>query len=210
MPTPIEEFDESLRTRAGDFRVQLSDEAAGRLRLYYELLLKWNPRLHLVAPCSPQEFATRHVLESLMLLSHLRSNARVVDIGSGSGLPIIPCLIARRDLQATLIERSQKKALFLREALRAVNGEQQARLVVKSFEQTRAPEVDFVTCRALERFAARLPALVNWSPSTSTLLLFTGERLWKQIEAMLPSAKAERIPDSDRRFLVIAPRVTPS
>ena len=39
------------------------------------------------------------------------------DIGSGGGLPIIPCLIARPDLEATLIESSQKKVVFLREAL---------------------------------------------------------------------------------------------
>src|SRR6185369_15999394 len=95
-------------------------EVLQRLCVYYSLLTRWNPRLHLVAPCSPEEFATRHVLESLMLLQHLPHGAKIADIGSGAGLPIIPCLIVRPDLHATLIESSAKKSVFLREALNTV------------------------------------------------------------------------------------------
>ena len=121
MPTPTETFSQALRDNAAEFGIQLGADEVARLSNYYELLLKWNDRLHLVAPCSPEEFATRHVLESLMLLPHLPQNARVVDVGSGAGLPIIPCLIVRADLRATLVESSPRKAVFLREALRDVN-----------------------------------------------------------------------------------------
>src|SRR6266853_5702779 len=121
MPTPIERFSEALRQRSNGFGVNLDNEDVERLCSYYELLLKWNPRLHLVAPCSPEEFAVRHILESLVLLPHLAHGARVADIGSGAGLPIIPCLIMRADLRATLIESAEKKVVFLREALRQVS-----------------------------------------------------------------------------------------
>src|ERR1700704_2534868 len=124
MPTPIERFSEALRQRADDFGVNLDNDDVERLSDYYELLLKWNPRLHLVAPCSPEEFAVRHILESLILLPHLSRGARVTDVGSGAGLPIIPCLIMRDDLRATLIESSQKKVVFLREALRSFGGQE--------------------------------------------------------------------------------------
>ena len=90
----------------------------GRLGVYYEILQKWNPRLHLVSSCSPEEFAVRHVLESLWILRYLPDGSRIIDIGSGGGLPIVPCLITRDDLTATLIESSQRKSVFLREALR--------------------------------------------------------------------------------------------
>ena len=140
-------FGEALRTHAGDFGIQLSKPVAERLGHYYELLLKWNTRLHLVAPCSPEHFALRHVLESLLLLHHLPPGAQVIDVGSGAGLPIIPCLIARADLRANVIESSQRKAVFLRRALREVKRDEQARLIVARFEQTTAPRADFVTCR---------------------------------------------------------------
>jgi len=204
MPTATERFGQALWNNAAEFGIQLRAAEVTRLSKYYELLLKWNDRLHLVAPCSPEEFATRHVLESLLLLSHLPQKARVLDVGSGAGLPIIPCLIIRTDLSATLIESSPRKAVFLREALRDVSNREPAALTVARFEQTTAPEADFVTCRALDRFQRFLPALIQWAPPTSTLLLFAGEELRKQVEILLPNAKAERIPRSDRRYLIVA------
>jgi len=210
MPTPTETFSQALRNHAAEFGIQLDADDIRRLSNYYGLLLKWNDRLHLVAPCPPEEFATRHVLESLLLLTHLPENARVVDVGSGAGLPIIPCLIARADLCATLIESSPRKAVFLREALRYVNSRAPAALTVARFEQTEAPEADFVTCRALDRFQKFLPALIEWAPPTSTLLLFAGEELRKQIEILLPNTKAERIPRSDRRYLIVAGQTSTS
>src|SRR5438552_16602612 len=118
MPTQINRssinrFSQTLKDRAEDFLVRLGDEEIERLSSYYDLLLKWNSRLHLVAPCSPSQFATRHILESLLLLRHLPRNARIADAGSGAGLPVIPCLILRDDLRVTLIESSQRKAIFL-------------------------------------------------------------------------------------------------
>src|SRR5713226_7971717 len=136
MPTPSEKFGQALWNNAAEFGIQLRAGEVTRLSKYYELLLKWNARLHLVAPCRPEEFATRHVLESLMLLHHLPQDARVVDVGSGAGLPTIPCLIMRADLRATLIESSRRKAVFLREALRDVHSREPARLTVARFEQT--------------------------------------------------------------------------
>ena len=204
MPTPTETFSQALRAHAAEFGIQLGADEVRRLRNYYELLRKWNDRLHLVAPCSPEEFATRHVLESLLLLSHLPQNACVVDVGSGAGLPLIPCLMVRADLRATLIESSPRKAVFLREALRDVNSLEPAALTVARFEDTTAPEADFVTCRALDRFQQFLRALIEWAPPTGTLLLFAGEELREQIEILLPNTKAERIPGSDRRYLIVA------
>jgi 16S rRNA (guanine527-N7)-methyltransferase len=204
MPTQIERLSRALREHASDFGIHPSDEDVERLTSYYQLLMKWNSRLHLVAPCSPEEFATRHILESLLLLRHLFPDARVVDVGSGAGLPIIPCLIMRNDLRTTLIESSQRKAVFLREALRQVTTSRTPLLMAARFEETSAPEVDFVTCRALDRFQQVLPRLIDWAPASSTFLLFSGPSLRMQIEGLLSSVHAELIPGSEQRFLIVA------
>jgi 16S rRNA (guanine527-N7)-methyltransferase len=193
----MNEFEESLRSNQSVFGLDLAAEAQEKLSTYYSLLLRWNPRLHLVAPCSAEEFATRHVLESLMLLKHLPTGATVADIGSGAGLPIIPCLIARPDLKATLIESSQKKSVFLREALNTVD--RTASIITRPFEEVEPPDVSFVTCRALDQFMEKVSLIVQWAPKGSSLLLFGGESLRNKIG----ESRVFPIPLSDRRFLFV-------
>jgi len=204
MPTPREQFNESVKGNAQKFRIKLHADQIERLSDYYALVMKWNQRLHLVAPCSPEEFAIRHVLESLLLLGHLPVNAPIVDVGSGAGLPAIPCLLVRDDLKATLIESSQKKGVFLREALRAVKPADRAQLTVARFENIPSPKADFVTCRALDRFEDILPDLVEWAPPNATFLLFAGHGVRKRIESIFSNVQVELIPQTEQRFLIIA------
>ncbi len=191
-------FEEALVSNQSAFQVDLSAEVQAKLSAYYSLLTRWNSRLHLVAPCSPEEFATRHVLESLMLLNHLSQDAKIADIGSGAGLPIIPCLIARPDLHATLIESSQKKSVFLREALNTLG--RNATIIAKPFEDVPTPDVSFITCRALDQFIEKVPDIIRWAPRGSTLLLFAGETLRQKLSK---ETQEYKIPLSDRRFLFV-------
>ena len=186
----------------GSFNLDLPAETVKRLGEYYSLLTRWNDRLHLVAPCSAEEFAGRHVLESLLLLKHLPLDARVADIGSGGGLPIIPCLIARPDLQATLIESSQKKAVFLREAANQLH--LNATIVARPFEQVEPPTISFVTCRALDQFMQKLPALIGWAPEGSAMLLFGGESLRDELSKAGVNFEEFLIPRSEKRYLFLA------
>jgi len=197
------QFRETLESEATAYGVTLPDPALEALSQYYELLNAWNSRIHLVAPCSPQEFATRHVLESLLLVKYLPNNASVAEVGAGAGLPILPCLIVRPDIRAVLIEASQKKAVFLREALTKTATSKQATVIAERFENVAAPPVGFVTCRALERFEEMLPHLLDWSPAKATLLLFGGKRLERRIESLGFANSAELMPKSKARFLFL-------
>lgn len=191
MQSELDRFELAVKANMSIYEVELTAETLALLRTYYSLLIRWNERLHLVAPCSPEEFATRHVLESLMLLKHLPSQAKIADIGPGGGLPIVPCLIARADLNVTMIESSQKKAVFLREALNSVG--RTASILARRFEDVEPPEVEFITCRALDQFIRKIRVLLDWAPDGSTLLVFGGENL----------LDGERflIPGSEKRYL---------
>jgi 16S rRNA (guanine527-N7)-methyltransferase len=204
--SPREEFDKALTAHAPAFDVSLSADMRARLSDYFEIVQRWNPRLHLVAPCAPAEFAVRHVLESLLALRYLTEGARVVDVGSGAGLPVVPCLIARADLSATLVEASKKKAVFLRETLRELGRVDSSRVIAERFEKVEPPAADFLTCRALERFTEVLPALVNWAEYMPKLLLFGGEGLREKLELAGLLFETVHVPESERRYLFIVRR----
>ncbi len=200
----LHRFEQALRSNLSVYDVELSLTAQANLGAYYSLLSRWNPRLHLVAPCAPEEFATRHVLESLMLLKHLPPDATIADIGSGAGLPIIPCVIARPDLRAIAVESSPKKSVFLREASNQLGIE--LTVIAKPFESVPTPTVSFISCRALDQFTNKIPGLIHWSPPLSTLLFYGGETVRREFEKVGIKFEEFLVPLSERRFLFVATR----
>src|SRR5437764_4006311 len=204
--SPPDEFDKALAAHAPAFGVILGEEDRARLREYYEAVSAWNKRLHLVAPCAPAEFATRHVLESLLAVRFIARGAALVDVGSGAGLPCVPCLVVRPDIEAVLVESSKRKAVFLREALRRLDRHGAARVLAERFEKLEPPAADLLTCRALERFKEVLPSLVAWASRVPTLLLFGGESLRERLEVVGLTFEAVHVPESERRFLFAVKR----
>jgi 16S rRNA (guanine527-N7)-methyltransferase len=198
-----EDYRRALEANAARYEVHLSAPMSEQLCDYYQEVQRWNRRVHLVAPCSPAEFATRHVLESLLATVYLPLHAHVADIGSGAGLPIIPCLIARADIRATLYEASLKKAVFLRETLRRLNLHDRTVVIAERFERRRAPEINAATCRALDRFTELFSTILAWCPKQSTLLLFGGHALREKIEDFALSFRERLIPLSNQRYLFI-------
>ena len=132
-------------------------ERLERLADYFELIQQDNPLLHLVAPCTPEEFAIRHILESLTMAKFMPTGRRFADIGTGAGLPAIPCLLAREDLRATLIESKEKKAAFLSKAAAALDLTSRVEIVNRQFDEVRERGLEFVSCRGARQICRSAP-----------------------------------------------------
>lgn len=194
----------AIRSNQAAFGLDLTETEIGRLAAYHELLTEHNDLLHLTAPCPPAEFATRHILESLTMLKHLPQGATFADVGSGGGLPAIPCLIVRGDLRGRLIESKEKKADFLKTACERLSLTERTEVIAKQFFETEPRQARFVACRALDKFAERLPRLVKWSNGRS-LLFFGGEKIGQELLKAGVDAIPELMPLSERRYLYIGP-----
>ena len=89
---------------------------------YRDLMRAWNVRVRLVSRSNGSRILERHVYESLLLARFLPASAtRLVDIGTGGGLPGIPLKIFRPDLQVVLLDSTRMKTLFLREVIRTLS-----------------------------------------------------------------------------------------
>lgn len=99
--------------------LRLSRKQLDLLLLYRDLLIAWNRRVDLVAPSNPQDILRGHVLDSLLLLvvCEPARGGRVVDVGSGAGLPGLVWAVARPDLHLLLLEPRRKRAAFLERAM---------------------------------------------------------------------------------------------
>lgn len=204
-----QEFVEALESKAAHYNVNLDRSQIARFQTYFELIQSWNPRLHLVSATLPEEFAARHVLESLAALPFLVEAKSVVDIGSGAGLPIIPCLIKRVDLQASLIESSKKKAVFLHEVISRLNLQGQARVHAERFENLPPPHADALTCRALEHFVEQLPSMIAWAREVPQRLLFGGPGIRTALDSLSLTYEASLLPQSEQRFIFVVSNVEP-
>ncbi len=110
--------DMDLASGVAALGLALDDAKVRKLASYLELLAKWNKTYNLTAIREPSRMVTHHALDSLAVLPHLpqREALRVLDVGSGGGLPGIPLAIARPDWRVVLVDPNHKKAAFLTQA----------------------------------------------------------------------------------------------
>jgi 16S rRNA (guanine527-N7)-methyltransferase len=95
--------------------LNLPENVRQKLLDYLALLEKWNKVHNLTAVRDPEEMVTLHLLDSLSVLPYIKAK-RLLDVGSGAGLPGIPLAICLPDLQVTVMDSSHKKASFMRQA----------------------------------------------------------------------------------------------
>jgi 16S rRNA (guanine527-N7)-methyltransferase len=155
----------------------------------------------LIGPREVPRLWERHVLNSAAVAEAIPDGARVVDVGSGAGLPGIPLGIARPDIELTLVEPMARRVVFLEEAVaalavhaglrwRVVRGRAEERSVAKA-----VGAVDVVTARAV----APLPRLVGWCRGLmrpgAQLVALVGASALAGLPALVPELEAAGMRD---------------
>jgi 16S rRNA (guanine527-N7)-methyltransferase len=162
----VEDALSRLKAAADALGVQLDHTQVAAFDRYRELLLDWNTRVNLTAITDPDEVETLHFVDSLAALPGLAPyrgrTIRLVDIGSGAGLPGLALKIACPEIDLTLVESVGKKATFIQYAIATLDLKRTRVIVARAEEigQNRAhrERYDVAVARAL----ASLPVLSEY------------------------------------------------
>lgn len=100
--------------------VVLSPKQIQQLLAFLEMLIQWNARFNLTAVRLPKDMVSRHLLDSLSIVSYL-CGSTVLDVGTGAGLPGIPLSIADPSLEYYLLDSNQKKQIFVSQVIRSLS-----------------------------------------------------------------------------------------
>ncbi len=158
------------------------DEArTEQLRAYVDELLRATAEFNLTAIRDQDEAWERHVVESLRLVPRIEGSGRLLDVGSGGGLPGMVLAIARPEVQVTLLEATEKKARFL-EATGAKVGLSNLTVVCDRAETAGAYDAvlreafDVVTARAVAPMRVLLEITVPFAKVGGRIVAVKGQR----------------------------------
>ena len=113
-----------------ELRCKLPEHASAPLALYLDRLLAWGERINLTGARSAEALVDEHLADALPVLAQLPGGAfSGIDVGSGGGLPGVVLAVLRPDSDWTLLEPNQKKAAFLAQLRRDLEGSAQLEVV---------------------------------------------------------------------------------
>ncbi len=184
--------------------ISLNDKQKSRLMDYLVLLERWNRAFNLTAVRKTEEMITVHLLDSLSVQPYILGS-RIADVGSGAGLPGIPLAICNPDVNFTLLDSSEKKVRFIRQAKieLSLNNIQAIACRVEDYvpdelydqviSRAFASLVDFVNCAGhLCANKGQLLAMKGKYPADEIAELPHGFRLQETCKLLVPGLDAER------------------
>ena len=163
---------EVLHGGLAELGLTLGQEQIERLSAYVALIRKWNRIYNLTAIRDTRKIFTHHLLDSLAIVPHL-SGVRLLDVGSGAGLPGIPVAITRPDLDITLLDSNSKKAAFLQQALVEL-GLKNVRVVCARIEHWHDGAFDMIVSRAFSEIADLIAASRHLLASAGLFMAMKG------------------------------------
>ena len=187
----------------------LTDAQVTLLMDFQALLQKWNKVYNLTAVRDPQEMMTHHLLDSLAAVAPLRRHAaalagegrgvvRLLDVGSGGGLPGVVFAICCPEVDVSCVDTVGKKAAFIQQAavalkLRNLHG-------IHARVETLATAFDIISCRAF----ASLPDFVTWSRAA----LAAPHGVWLAMKGKHPEDEIASLP-ADVNVFHVEPLTVP-
>lgn len=187
------EFKETLQKEAKKIKVIVTDEKAEKLYNYMLSLLEWNKKINLTAITEPNDVILKHFVDSFTIHDYIKKDAKMIDVGTGAGLPGVPLAILRDDIRVTLIDSLQKRINFLNEII-ATLGLQNVEAIHTRAEdlaqnQEYREQYDVVTSRAVANMSTLLEYMLPFSKVEGVCVCMKGSNVEDELAAAEKAAR---------------------
>jgi 16S rRNA (guanine527-N7)-methyltransferase len=192
-------------------QLDLPDDVLDRLFGFAALLARWNRVYNLTGTDDLDQLVTRHLLDSLAVLPYL-GGTRLIDVGTGAGLPGVPLAIARPGLAVTLLDASAKRLRFVRQAVIELDLECVEVVHARVADYRPQQRFDRVVTRAFAGLSDMLTACRHLVADDGQVLAMKGPRAAVELADLPPGYRLlEAVPlhvpglEATRQLLRIAP-----
>ena len=181
------ELSETLVQSSSDLKAihNVSRETCERLDLFVTLFRKWSQRINLSAPSTLPNIWQRHIADSVQLFTLNPRPQHWIDLGSGGGFPGIITAILLTETgegHVDLIESNQKKAAFLRTALRETGGRGEVHAIRIEAAYSTVQEANAVSARALADLDPLLSLAAPWLEKGATAWFHKGRDYHREVD----------------------------
>lgn len=177
-------LESTLKKGINKLGLELNDHQIDQLISYLNLLIKWNKAYNLTAVRDPLEMVNRHLIDSLSIVPYIKGK-RIIDVGSGPGLPGIPMAICYPELPVTTLDSNGKKTRFQLQVKTELSLENLT-IVNDRVENCEFEPFDQVISRAF----ASIEDMIKW-----THQLCSKEGVFLAMKGLYPEDELSALPD---------------
>ena len=174
-----------VELEARSMGLTLSTYEIHSFELYAAELKKWNSKVNLTAITKDKEIAIKHFVDSLSLAPYIRAGDRLLDIGSGAGLPVIPLKIIRPEIPMVSVDAVAKKIHFQRHVIRVLNLQniEAIHVRIEELHKTHRNSFSVITSRAFTRLDRFVSLAAPLLAENGVLIAMKGDQAEDEIAA---------------------------
>jgi len=200
-----QDFIKRLFDLAERHRIEIQENTAGKFYLYYIELFAWNKKMNLISGNEEPRFIERHIIDSLLALNSIdiKETDRLLDLGSGNGLPGVPIALVLPENKVDLLEPNTKKCVFLKHIkfrLRMKN----VRVVCKRLEEMGSGQLKYhyIFVRGLKISENRFVEIQKRLDKKGNLVFYCGKKSRLPLSAKIGEARIHESFEGRRVIIV--------
>jgi len=179
-------FHEELSQKLQQIDIEITERQTQMFYEYMNILIEWNEKMNLTTIINPTDIITKHFLDSLTILKHIKDGSSIIDIGTGAGFPGIPLKIYREDTRITLLDSLNKRIVFLEEVINTLRMKNIQAIHARAEEFGRLSEYreqyDIATSRAVSSLNSLLEYMSPFIKVGGKLICMKGPKLMEELD----------------------------